>query len=203
MENIFPYTNKPEDLTRLLTMLGTIEAPEGNADIKFIKTLGFSASSSKHLSDILKSLGFIDDSDNATDIWKAYQTSEEKGKVIAQQIARAYAELFDHVMCPYLEGDDSLVEFFKNTSKASEKELVMMLETFRILNDFADYSDLLDEKEYNGLLPSTKMEEKVPQVKVDPNLQLNIQVLIDPNTSDEKIETIFKNMRKYLLGKEN
>jgi hypothetical protein len=203
MENIFPYTSKPEDLTSLLTKLQTVETPLGKADIKFIKSLGFSASSGKYLSGILKSLGFIDDSDNATDIWKAYRTSEEKGKIFARQVAQVYAELFDHVMCPYLEGDDSIVDFFKNTSKASEKELVLMLETFRILNDFADYSDLLDEKEYNGLLSPTKAEEKVPKVKVDPNLQLNIQVLIDPNTPDEKIETIFKNMRKYLLGKED
>jgi hypothetical protein len=33
-------------------------------------------------------------------------------------------------------------------------------------------------------------------------LQVNLQVHIDPNTPDEKIETIFKNMRKYLLGQE-
>jgi hypothetical protein len=44
-------------------------------------------------------------------------------------------------------------------------------------------------------------EIKMPEVKINPNLQLNIQIHIDPATSDQKIETIFKNMRKYLLEK--
>ena len=32
-------------------------------------------------------------------------------------------------------------------------------------------------------------------------MQLTIQIHIDPQTSDEKIEVIFKNMQKYLLKK--
>jgi hypothetical protein len=203
MDSVFIYTPKPEDLTRLLTMLPTVEAPTGKADSAFIKSLGFTASSSKYLYNILKSLGFMDDSDNATDIWKDYLKNECRGQVFALRIKEVYYELFEKVMCPYLEGDESILEFFKINSKASDKELLLMLETFRILNDFADYSELLDGDAFPGLLPPAKVEEKLPQIKVDPNLQVNIQVLIDPNTPDEKIETIFKNMRKYLLGKEN
>lgn len=36
-------------------------------------------------------------------------------------------------------------------------------------------------------------------VNFSPNLQLNIQIHIDANTSEEKIEVLFKNMRKYLI----
>jgi len=38
-----------------------------------------------------------------------------------------------------------------------------------------------------------------PSLDVSPRLQLNIEIHIAAETSDEKIETIFKNMRKYLL----
>lgn len=37
-------------------------------------------------------------------------------------------------------------------------------------------------------------------LNISPNLQLNIQIHIAADTPDEKIETIFKNMRTYLLN---
>ncbi|MEW6718637.1 MAG: hypothetical protein AB1345_14195 [Chloroflexota bacterium] len=39
-----------------------------------------------------------------------------------------------------------------------------------------------------------------PSLDISPRLQLNIEIHIAADTSDEKIETIFKNMRKYLLS---
>jgi len=198
----FPYTPKPEDLEKLLNTLITLEAPVGRADSKLIKSLGFSASSSNHLYTTLKLLGFIDGSDNATDVWRQYRQDGQRGRLLASRIKQAYNGLFEKAMCPYLEDDENLYDFFKQKTKSSVKELGFLIQTFRILCDFADFQDLMDPG-YNGLLPSLKEEVKEPQVKVDPNLQLNVQVLIDPNTPDDKIETIFKNMRKYLLGKEN
>lgn len=40
----------------------------------------------------------------------------------------------------------------------------------------------------------------VPPVNVSPGLQLNIEIHIAADTPDDKIESIFKNMRKYLLN---
>lgn len=39
-----------------------------------------------------------------------------------------------------------------------------------------------------------------PSLDISPRLQLNIEIHIAADTSDESIETIFKNMRKYLLS---
>ena len=77
-----------------------------------------------------------------------------------------------------------------------------MVETFRRLSDLADFQDLLCKEGPYEELPSNK-KETLADVKINPNLQLNIQIHIDPGTPDEKIDTIFKNMRKYLLEKEN
>jgi hypothetical protein len=41
-----------------------------------------------------------------------------------------------------------------------------------------------------------------PAVDVTPKLQLNIEIHIAADTPDEKIETIFRNMKKYLLTNE-
>jgi len=74
-----------------------------------------------------------------------------------------------------------------------------MLQTFRNLSELADFQDILCQAGPGGTASETP--ENVSKVKVNPNLQFNIQVHIDPNTPDAKIELIFKNMRKY-LGKE-
>lgn len=39
-----------------------------------------------------------------------------------------------------------------------------------------------------------------PALNISPNLQLNIQIHIAADTPDEKIETVFKNMKIYLLN---
>jgi hypothetical protein len=67
-----------------------------------------------------------------------------------------------------------------------------MLETFRALNELADFQNIVSDNDSNQAVPTE--EEKMPEVKVNPNLQLNIQIHIDPDTPDEKIETIFKNL---------
>jgi hypothetical protein len=199
----FPYTPKPEDLTKLLNQLPDIEVPASKADSAFFKTLGFTASSSKYLINILKLIGFIDDSNNASEVWKHYRTDEQRNRLFAFRIKQAYLELFQKVMCPYLEEDDALYDYFRNRTKSSPKVIFAMVETFHILNNFADYQDLMDDSGSNDLLPADTETKKKPQIKVNPNPQWNIQVHIDPNTPDEKIETIFKNMRKYLLGNDN
>jgi hypothetical protein len=202
MDIEFPYTPKPEDLTKLLSQLPDIEVPAVKADSAFFKTLGFTASSSKYLINILNLLGFINDSNSASEVWKNYRTDEQRNRLFAFRVKQAYLELYQKVMCPYLEEDDTLYDYFMNRTKSSPKIILAMVETFHILNNYADYQDLMDDSGYNGLLTDKPEMKKEPQIKVDPNPQWNIQVHIDPKTPDEKIEIIFKNMRKYLLGKD-
>jgi hypothetical protein len=199
----YPYTPSPEDLNRLFEMLPAAAIPAEKADVSFIKSLGFSASSSKYLQSILKSLGFVDEADKSTGVWQDYLVEEKRGLVLAASLKKAYPELFENVFCPYLEDDDSLRKFFRTIAPDKPKILNLKIETFRVLSQFADFQDLIEESGFNGLLPDIKEEKKEHQVKVDPNMQVCIQVHIDPATPDDKIETIFKNMRKYLLGKED
>jgi hypothetical protein len=49
-----PYTNKPEDISRLLHLLPTKEVPVTKITADYFKSLGFYPGSGKHLLDILK-----------------------------------------------------------------------------------------------------------------------------------------------------
>ncbi len=52
------------------------------------------------------------------------------------------------------------------------------------------------------LLPVTLETKVKPLVDIPPKLQLNIEIHINADVTDDKIETIFKNMKKYLLTNE-
>ena len=176
--------------------------PEGEVDAACIKKLGFSAASSASLLEILKMLEFVDDNQRATAVWASYISSDDRARVLATAIKTAYPGLFKKMMCPYLAGDELILDYFKVHVDISPREMEYALETFRALCELADFQDLLDDFESVEPIRTVKIPEaeNLTQVKMDPNLQMNIQIHIDPNTPDEKIETIFKYMRKYLLG---
>jgi hypothetical protein len=201
MEIEVPYTSKPEDVTRLLQVMTTKEVPKIKVDPGYLKSWGFSLSSSNYLFKILKMLGFVDEEDQPSASWIAYASDEKRGAVLATAIKNAYADLFKSVLCPYLESDEVLMDYLESCVKAKPKEMQLMVDAFRLLSETADFQDLLCVSG-SGESTSTNEGEKVANVKVNPNLQLNIQIHIDPNTPEDKIEAIFKNMKKYLLPKD-
>ena len=95
--------------------------------------------------DILKKLGFVDGNEEVSITWKQYVTSDQRGLVLASAIKNAYAELFELVFCPYLEGDDVILDFLKTRVKASFRDITLMVQTFRVLCESADFQDIMCE----------------------------------------------------------
>jgi len=199
----YPYTRKPEDITRFLEKIITLEVPSGKIDAGYIRSLGFSSSSSNYLLDILKKLGFLNEKDEPSGTWVDYVTNEKRGLVLASAIKNAYEKLFDMVFCPYLEADETIIEIFQHEEPdTSNRDMGFLVETFRSLSSMADFQDVMSDEPASTSSGAVIKDEKSKSVRIDPNLQMNIQIHIDPDTPDEKIEVIFKNMRKYLLGKD-
>ena len=203
MEHQVPYTNQPEDILKFIDLLGSQPVPVKALDVDAIKKWGFTQGSSRYLLDILQKLGFVDNLNRPSIIWREYRVGEKPGSLLAAAIKKAYPELFKAIMCPYLEDDYSLANFFKRTYKVTGKSAGLMAQTFQHLAEKADFQDLLCEegREVNTALDLKKLPEV--STRVNPQTQLTIQLHIDPATPDEKIAAIFKNMRKYLLDKKD
>jgi hypothetical protein len=199
----FPYSTRPEDVAKLLNILPGVDVPVGKLDAGYFSKMGFTSASGRHLFQILKMLGFINNKDTAAEIWKEYVVREQRGLTLASAIKNAYPELFEEMFCPYLEDDQVILDFIKKRVKASSRDTMLMVQTFRYLSESADFQDIMCEAGPQELPNLPPEGESLPEAKVNPNLQLNIQIHIDPATSDQKIEAIFKNLRKYLLGKES
>ncbi len=196
----YPIIRKPEELTRMLQQLGSSEAPEGKLGADFFRKLGYSVSSGKALLAVMKGLGFVNDQDRPSQVWRDYaDAGEGRGTVLAGAIKNSYSELFRFSSCPYLEADEEILSILKRGSKTGAKDAEAMLDTFRAVSDLADFQELLACEAAGE--EAEKAADVSSGVKVNPNLQLNIQVHIDPATPEDKIEAIFRNMRKYLLDK--
>ncbi len=76
-----------------------------------------------------------------------------------------------------------------------------MLTTFKAFCDLADFSDAIVVEEPTREFKGLEGEEK-RRVKVEPRIQVNVEIHIAADTPDEKIEAIFRNMRQYLLPNE-
>jgi hypothetical protein len=199
MSFTFPYTTRPEDVARLLQLLPSAELPAEAVEPVFFKSLGFTAASGRYLLEILKQLGFIEENGRPSPVWLEYTSAANRGQVLAVALLKVYVGIFKHSRCPYLDDDETILEYFKDNVSASGRDLELMLATFRSLIEPADFQDMLADMDNPE--PSAPLALAEGAVRVDPAPQFNIQVHIDASTPDEKIEVIFKNMRKYLLGK--
>lgn len=122
---------------------------------------------------------------------------------MASVIKDAYSELFHTYEDACTQTDTALVDFFKGQTGASDEKVGLMVQTFRNLCGLADFEAAPAATPISKpSVPLPSPEEVTPEVKVAPHLQINIEIHIAADTSDDKIETIFKNMKKYLLTNE-
>ena len=153
--------------------------------------------------DVLEDMEFIDSSGVPSDLYAQYQNSAITKRTLATGIKRAYPELFKaypqacSLPKPELEG------YFKQQTGKAGSVLDKTISTFRTLCSLADFSPA--EGALAEELPKYAYEESGKEkggVTVKPNVYINIEIHISPEMTDEKIETTFKNMKRYLLTNE-
>jgi hypothetical protein len=153
--------------------------------------------------DVLEDMGFIDSSGVPTDLYAQYQNPALAKKALATGVKKAYPELFKAYPHAYAMSRAELEGYFKQQTGKAGSTLGMMVSTFRTLCSLAEFSAVegavVEESRTYG--HEDIQEEKVG-VSVKPNVYINIEIHISPEMTDEKIETMFKNMKRYLLTNE-
>jgi len=199
----YPFTPGPENVVELFQKIQSMGVTKNKINAAYLKSIGFKSSYDTYLPRVLKQLGFVGSDGLPTDKWKAYGVKKERGHVMASALKNAYADLFDTYPNAYKENDSVLFDFFKGNTGAADRETGLMLKTFRNLCTLADFEAVPEKAPPSEVTqPLPLREEVAPKVRIAPSLQLNIEIHIAADTSDDKIETIFKNMKKYLLTNE-
>lgn len=118
------------------------QAPE-KFTVKFLKDLGFTSSTDIQFINVLKSLGFLDDSGVPTEFYyQLYDRSISKS-LIAQGIRRSYADLFALNMNAQNMTREELKGKFKTITagQKTDSTINQMVSTFMNLCQYADWTE--------------------------------------------------------------
>lgn len=192
----FRYVYAVTQITKLLNKVQDTGRPD-RLDFSYVRdTWLLKNEQYRAVLDLLEDMEFIDSSSVPTKLYAEYQHSSLAGRALAEGIRKAYPDLFRAYPNAQSLSKTELTGYFKQQTGKAGSVLEKMLSTLKTLCSLADFS----------AVPTPKYEElggaEGRRVKVEPKIQLNIEIHIAADTPDDKIKTIFENMKKYLLTNE-
>lgn len=198
----FPYMTNPAKIKSFLEHIQTAKVPS-KVTFNYLESAGFKSKNDRPLITIMKFIGFLDSSGIPTDAWRSYRDPKRSKAVLAGAIRAGYSDLFAMYEDAFSKDNEMLRSYFSSKTDVGKSTIAYIVLTFKTLCKYADFEAapaIAPVPKPTVPLPSP--EGVTPEVKVAPSLQLNIEIHIAADTSDDKIETIFKNMKKYLLTNE-
>ena len=183
------------------------QAPE-KFTIKFLKDLGFTSSTDTQFINVLKSLGFLDESGAPTEkYFQLFDRSIYK-KLIAEGIRKSYSDLFALNVNSQLMSRDELKGKFKTLTggQKTDSTLSQMISTFMNLCAYAEWSDTTMTFVTQDKIEPAIEEKAVPVMKpvAESNssrgLDLNYNIHIHlPATRDQSVyDALFASLAKHI-----
>jgi hypothetical protein len=174
-----------------------------------LKTLGFTSSNDGTLIGVMKFVGLIDDSGIPTQMWNAYRGTHHRA-VLAKGIREGYADLFAVYPDANVRPNPELTHVFTTSSSAGAQVIGKTVATFKALVDEADFvtvppptSTTLNAGPLHtpaATEPPAKPAALVPVRSQGPEVHIDIQIHISPESTYEQIDKIFESMAKHLYG---
>jgi hypothetical protein len=177
--------------------------PKVNAD--WLKSLGYKSGNDSYIIAVLKFIGFIDNLNVPTDIWKSYKDPTRSSAILAKAIQTGYKDLFAVYEDAYRKDREALYAFFSSKTGKAKATVDLMVNTFLNLCQLADF-----EKTLADLSPKSQQTEEPSKTKVSirpergiiSEMHINIQLHL-PATNDSTVyDALFKSLRKHLLSDE-
>ena len=197
------YTKIPQYFETIINA----QAPE-KFTVKFLKDLGFTSSTDIQFINVLKSLGFLDDSGIPTELYyKLFDQSETK-RIIAECIRQSYSDLFALNVNAQNMSIEELKGKFKSITggQKSDSTIRQMVNTFSNLCSYADWDNTHHQKEAKKEIQKPKdvvdqikeiyNNEKQEQRTFDLNYDIHIHL---PATRDPAVyDALFSSLAKHI-----
>ena len=198
------YTKIPQYFETILNA----QAPE-KFTVKFLKDLGFTSSTDIQFINVLKSLGFLDESGIPTETYFQLFDRSISKKLIADGIRRSYADLFALNVNAYTMTREELKGKFKSLTggQKTDSTITQMISTFINLCSYADWSEpsesfstkdkeeppIVVEKAVNTV---SSVTESNPSRGLDLNYNIHIHL---PATRDQSVyDALFASLAKHI-----
>lgn len=205
----YAYTTVTGKIKSVLGKIRTTGIPS-KLTVAHLKTLGFTSSNDKTLLGVLKFVGLIDDSGIPTSLWNEYRGADHR-HVLANAIRTGYADLFAVYPDANARSSTELTHVFSTSSSAGAQVIAKTVATFKALVEEADFSS--ENEPIETAMPSGPLHRPATQSALahrmmpkdggNPEMHIDIQIHISPDSSAEQIEKIFESMAKHLYGRKS
>ena len=196
------FTTIPQYFDTLLTA----KAPD-KFTVKFMEDLGFKSSNDRQFVNVLKSIGFLDDSGSPTDRYFKFLDQSCSKQMVAEGIKEAYSDVFALNINANTLSKDEIVGKFRTLTNGSKENATLghMASTFLNLCSYADWSTPIpiskkqEEQEYKALSQTSIPEHEVAVTSkglLDLNYDIHIHL---PATRDQAVyDALFASLAKHL-----
>ncbi|MGA2761855.1 MAG: DUF5343 domain-containing protein [Spirochaetia bacterium] len=154
--------------------------------------------------ELLREMGFLDPSGVPTGLYSEYQNPNKAAAALTKGIGNAYPSLIQTYPKLHELPADQLKGYVKEHTGADESVVKKICSTITALIGLSSLPDsgssAIGTPGGNAVGGSNAQPQ--PQVGVNPSIQLNIELHISPEMPEDKIEAIFRNMKKYLLTRD-
>lgn len=194
-------------LTKLKELFGKIRSMgvPNKVTIKWLESVGYKSSNDRSMIGVLQQILFIDDTGTPLEGWMQYRGADYK-KTLGKYIVKGYSELFEMYPDANLKNKAELDNFFSTKTKGGEQVISKITSTFKTLCELAEFdvafinSNQADSGNFvTDHNHSQSIDPDDRKLRLNPNLQIAIQIQISPDATPEQIEIIFANMAKYLF----
>lgn len=211
------YLTSFKNLGDILQAIIAAQAPE-RFTIKFLEGLGYPSSNDRAMINVLKVLGFLDDSGVPKRRYHEFLDQTRSAEVLAQEIREAYADLFKVNKNAHSMTTPDVKNKMKTLSEGafSDRVLSQMAGTFTTLVKFADFSAAPVQKTDVGDFPPQDEDEAEEEQQVQDerrdqrnsgrrsgtsrlgDLVYNINIVLPESRDAAVYDALFKALREHL-----
>jgi Family of unknown function (DUF5343) len=202
----YAYTTVTGKTKQLLAKIRSVGIPP-KVTVAWLKSIGFTSSNDSTLIGVLKFVGLIDASNIPTSVWTAYRGANYR-QVLGDAIRAGYADLFAVYPDANARSATDLSHVFSTSSAGGAQVISKTVATFKALVDEADFSSASEPTEIK--MPAGPLHfapahsDKMPPPAQDgPEVHIDIQIHISPESTPQQIDTIFQSMAKHLYGRKD
>lgn len=197
------YGKIPQYFDTLLTA----RAPE-KFTVKFLADLSFTSSNDRQFINVLKAIGFLDESGTPTERYYKFLDQSCSKKMVAEGIKEAYVDLFNLNVSANTMTQSEVEGKFKtltNGSKAAAT-ITQMAKTFVGLCSYADWSNPLIISETANTVSNTEMPTVPVDVPINSqqshasgfDLNYNIHIHLPATREQAVYDALFASLAKHI-----